>query len=685
MRRSSLKFKFLLKITGTLAIVFTVMMALTYGFFFSEVRDAVAEKGEALSFTLREKARASLEMSAGDTTALEALAIDLQALVGTKYRINYARMVKRDGRIVASHQINELDKVVEAPPTELANETGLVARHDATDVYVPIAPDLYIQLGFDNARFNQKALRTGLLVFLVALGSLVLIYLLVSHWVQETIEGPLEALGGDAARMAAGDLTVSFETDDGGVDELNRLNSAFANMSTGVRSIVGHIGTVSHGVSSQMKRLQDENDALTGAIVQQNGVLKASIEGIENMDRNTGEINGRVEELFLVSQETSSSILQIGGSIEEVEQHVSRLSLAVGETSSSITEIGRSISEVAARSQDLARNADDMSKAITDITDTITSVEKNVQQNAELSKEVSGAARDGLDSVEKSGEGMGRIKAIVLETNEVMQALGKRSEQINEIVTVINQVTEKTNLLALNAAIIAAAAGEHGASFAVVADGIRDLARQVAAKTREIEGLIQGVQKETKKAKEKVDAGLQSVVEGETLSSAARDKLRRIYETSLRSEEMSKHISTAMNEQSRNSRSLAEASARVSNISHQIAMATQQEASASGQIQRSVSQMEELAKSVLRTTHEQSEGSRRIAEATTKITSAIQAISEITSRHKAESESVLHSIHENQVLLNENDQRLSALRSHVKSVNDAVAELSTAVAKFKVQ
>ena len=498
MRRTSLKFKFQLKITATMVVVFAVMVALSYAMFWSEVKEAVGDKAEALSFSLREKALTTLEMSGGDAAALEALSVDLQKLVGGKHHVEFARIVKLDGTVVAAHQLTEVGKVIEVPPPMKGGAPVLVSRSGVTDVFVPLNASLLIELGFNDARFNQKALRTGLLIFLIALAALAVIYLLISHWVRETIEQPLENLSRDAARVAAGDLAVNFDADDATVDEVSRLHGSFSHMTTGVRTIVGSIGDISGSVSQQTHELQNENDALTSAIVQQNEALKASVESIESIDRNTGEINSRVEELFLISQETSSSILQIGGSIEEVEQHVSKLSLAVGETSSSITEIGRSIAEVATRAQELAHNADDMSRSINEITATISAVEKSVEQNTDLSKEVSSSARDGLDSVEKSGEGMGRIKAIVLETNDVMQALGKRSEQINEIVTVINQVTEKTNLLALNAAIIAAAAGEHGASFAVVADGIRDLARQVAAKTREIEGLVQGVQKETR-------------------------------------------------------------------------------------------------------------------------------------------------------------------------------------------
>ena len=685
MRRQSLKTRFLQKISITLLVVFAVNMAIFYGLFRSEFRLAIQEKGEALSFAVRDRAQSNLQMTGGDHSALRGLSVELQRLISGQNQVEYARLVNQNGVILASNQALEVnDRIsLEKPP---AGETStVVSRGNHLEVFasIPNTDGLLVQIGFESSAFNQKVFRTTFILIFIALGSLLLLALFVNYWIRESVEAPLDELVRDADRVAEGDLSVAFATEQERSDEIGRLIGAFSRMTEGLRGIVQRINHITGSLSDETVQLRSQNEELTAAVHGQNASLQDSIQSIEHIDRNTGEINERVEELFLVSQESSSSILQMGGSIEEVKEHVAQLSGAVAETSSSIIEITRSISEVASRSQDLAGGADDMNEAIQQITQTITNVEQNAQQSTDLANQVSKSAREGLESVEKSGDSMNRIKVSVQETAEVIQQLGNRSQEIGEIITVINQVTEKTNLLALNAAIIAAAAGEHGASFGVVADGIRDLARQVAAKTREIEQLVQGVQKETHKAVEKVTSGLSTVHEGEELSRAARDKLGQIYDLSLRSEDMSHHISDAMAEQNRSSQSLAEASQRVSTISHQIAVATQQEASASNQIQRSVTQMEELANSVLRATREQSEGSKRISEAIHRITTSVTAINDLATDHKSESESVLRSIQANQSLLQANDDLLHSLQDHVVRVNTAVTDLQQAIDRFQ--
>ena len=685
MRPQSLKSKFLKKISLTLLVVFAINTAIFYGLFRTEFRSAIQEKGEALSFAVQDRTQANLRMTGGDHSALRGLSIELQRLISNRHQVEYARLVNRDGTVLASNLPNEVGDQVTVSTPDRADSSMVISRGNYLEVIarIPDSDGILVQMGFDSAAFNQKVFRTIFLLIFIGIASLLILSVLVNYWIRESVEAPLDTLVRDANRVAEGDLTVSFDTESDGSDEISRLMLSFSRMTEGLRAIVSRINDITGSLSQETIQLRGQNEQLTEAIQSQNASLQDSIQSIEHIDRNTGEINERVEELFLVSQESSSSILEMGGSIEEVKEHVAQLSGAVAETSSSIIEITRSISEVASRSQDLAGGADDMNEAIQQITTTITNVEQNAQQSTELANQVSKSAKEGLESVEKSGDSMNRIKISVQETAEVIQQLGSRSQEIGEIITVINQVTEKTNLLALNAAIIAAAAGEHGSSFGVVADGIRDLARQVAAKTREIEQLVQGVQKETNKAVEKVASGLTTVNEGEELSRAAMEKLGQIYDLSLRSEDMSNHISQAMAEQNRSSQALAEASQRVSTISHQIAIATQQEASASNQIQRSVTQMEELANSVLRATREQSEGSKRISESIHRITTSVTAINDLATDHKTESESVLRSIQANQTLLQANDDLLHSLQEHAVRVDSAVGNLQQAIDRFQ--
>ncbi len=131
-----------------------------------------------------------------------------------------------------------------------------------------------------------------------------------------------------------------------------------------------------------------------------------------------------------------------------------------------------------------------------------------------------------------------------------MEELGKSSDQIGRIIGVIDDIADQTNLLALNAAIEAARAGEQGRGFAVVADEVRKLAERTTKATKEIATMIRTVQDETKVAVIAMEQGTQQVEEGVTTTSKAGDSLKQIIHMSEQVDEMITHIATAATEQS---------------------------------------------------------------------------------------------------------------------------------------
>jgi len=181
---------------------------------------------------------------------------------------------------------------------------------------------------------------------------------------------------------------------------------------------------------------------------------------------------------------------------------------------------------------------------------TVIEVAKNSQGASEASDDTQQIAVQGGDVVKRAVDGMMAVADTVRESAATVEALGKSSDEIGAIISVINDIADQTNLLALNAAIEAARAGEQGRGFAVVADEVRKLAEKTTKATKEIADMIKTIQGDTKGAMSSMHEGTKQVEEGVQLASEAGESLQQIVSSVDRVTDMVRQIATAAEEQS---------------------------------------------------------------------------------------------------------------------------------------
>jgi len=198
-------------------------------------------------------------------------------------------------------------------------------------------------------------------------------------------------------------------------------------------------------------------------------------------------------------------------------------------------EIQRSTTDILHSSDRMKQGAEQQTNQIKNASDAVNTMSNTTQrmaQNADAATQTSlkatQAAIKGGASVTETIKGMQRIRAAVQTTGKKIKGLGERSLEIGAIIEVINEIATQTNLLALNAAIEAARAGEQGRGFAVVADEVRKLAERAARATKDITGLIKGIQVETSEAVTVMEEGTREVEEGTKLADQAGAALREI-------------------------------------------------------------------------------------------------------------------------------------------------------------
>jgi methyl-accepting chemotaxis protein len=227
--------------------------------------------------------------------------------------------------------------------------------------------------------------------------------------------------------------------------------------------------------------------------------------------------------------------------------------------------------------------------------------------------------------------GMQNINEAVEATAAVVNRLGKRSQEIGQILKVIDEVTDQTSLLALNAAILAAQAGEHGKGFAVVAEEIKDLAERTAASTQEISGLIASVQEETAESVQAMGKGLKAVEAGVSLVNVTSDVLQQVTGSSQQSSEMARAIEKTTAEQAKGVSQITETSISVAGQVEQIAEALQEQRKGSERIAKAAERMRDITRQVKTATQEQTTGSRQIANAIESVTTQASQVARSTS------------------------------------------------------
>lgn len=356
-----------------------------------------------------------------------------------------------------------------------------------------------------------------------------------------------------AEKIAKGEtkLTVNVLSDE------DILSKSFIQMISTFEKLMNEIQTlINSATEGKLTARGNENEfqgAYKGLISGINGLLDTTLKPMKEAEIiltriSEGDLTSRIsgeyksdhkiikDAINKMSEQFQSAMMEIAGSVQNTVEISEKLS-------SSSEELAAGMQEQTSQTSEVASSMEEMSK-------TIIENSNNADIAAGTAKEAGDKAREGGQVVSKSYNGMMKIAETVKKSAEVIFNLGNNSEKIGEIVNVINDIAEQTNLLALNAAIEAARAGEQGRGFAVVADEVRKLSERTAKATKEISEMIKGLQSDTKSAVEAMSHGKKEVDEGIEMTSRAGEVLKDIINISEKVTGVAVQVANASKEQS---------------------------------------------------------------------------------------------------------------------------------------
>lgn len=329
-----------------------------------------------------------------------------------------------------------------------------------------------------------------------------------------------------------------------------------------------------------------------------------------------GDLRVRVKDKYLGNDEIgilgkaiNSMVINLREMISQVTETAIQVSAASEELTASAKQVSKAAEHIAKSSEEAVAGSEKQVKSLSDTQITIGEMSEGMQRVAAGVQSVSSSAGYANEAAEKGNEDiqlvvrqMESISTTVNELAKVIEGLGERSEEIGNIVGVITEIAAQTNLLALNAAIEAARAGEQGRGFAVVADEVRKLAEQSAESAQQIAGLISGIQNETNKAMQSMTTSIKEVSEGirsvhnagesfEAIQQAAHEAAGQAREVSGSVEQ----IAAGADQIVRSIRTLNEIAEEAAEGAQNISAATEEQLASMEEIEASASSLSKMA------------------------------------------------------------------------------------------
>ncbi len=528
------------------------------------------------------------------------------------------------------------------------------------------------------ARAYIQKILVGVLVIATALA------ILIGSLVSRKIVHPLLQVVDNLKEIAEGEGDLTKTLSVSSRDEVGQLANSFNRFVERLAEMVRGTRQVSKDLVDAGRKIGHSSHEVNAGAARQSNSLEESYRALQGIDESINGIADSTSQLVDAAEESSSATLELGATIEQIASQMENLFATVEEVSSSISEMSVSSQQIAENVDILSSSTEVTASSINQMDAAIKEIEENAEQTSSLAEQAANDAHQGKEAVAATIRGINDIREIADQAGRAIQDLGNQSNKIGSILTVIDDIADQTSLLALNAAIIAAQAGEHGKGFAVVADEIRELAERTAVSTREIAGIISNLQNGTQQAVNAMTTGSKRINEEVKRSEMTGEALDKIHHSTSMAMEQVKSIVRATQEQAHGSQQITTSINQVASMLNQITSAIKQQSAGTQQLARAAESMKEIASQVKLSTGEQAKGSHQINANIEKIRMMIERIDIATQEQSQRSRQVVEAVSSIRGIAENNLSRTAELDQVIEALKSQTSTLENEVGAFKV-